>query len=71
MKRKSRLLRETLRTGDVAEMCEVSKDTIRLWEAAGLIPTAERGANRYREWSRDDIARVVEILAKRKKTSGG
>jgi DNA-binding transcriptional MerR regulator len=46
-------------------MCGVSRDTIRLWEAVGLIPTAARGENRYREWQREDIARVVEKLERR------
>ena len=41
---------------EVATMCGVSAQTIRLWEDAGNIPSSTRDENGYRYW--DDIEEV-------------
>jgi DNA-binding transcriptional MerR regulator len=48
----------TMRIGDLASACDVSTDTLRFYEKRGLLPRAGRRANGYRDYGRDDVARV-------------
>ena len=43
---------------EVATMCGVSAQTIRLWEDAGNIPASTRDENGYRYWDEDSIEEV-------------
>ena len=43
---------------EVATMCGVSAQTIRLWEDAGSIPSSTRDENGYRYWDEDAIEEV-------------
>lgn len=43
---------------EVATMCGVSAQTIRLWEDAGSIPASTRDENGYRYWDEDTIEEV-------------
>jgi len=40
---------------EVATMCGVSAQTIRLWEDAGKIPASTRDENDYRYWMEDEL----------------
>ncbi|MGN6150809.1 MAG: MerR family DNA-binding protein [Lysobacteraceae bacterium] len=46
--------------GTVAARCDVSRDTIRLYEAQGLVRSRRggQGAHGYRTYSEDDVRRV-------------
>lgn len=43
---------------EVATLCGVSAQTIRLWEDAGSIPASTRDENGYRYWDEDTIKEV-------------
>ena len=43
---------------EVATLCGVSTQTIRLWEDAGRIPASIRDENDYRYWDEDAIEEV-------------
>lgn len=43
---------------EVATLCGVSAQTIRLWEDAGSIPASTRDENGYRYWDEDTIEGV-------------
>ena len=47
---------------EVADICHVSPQTIRLWEDAGLIPHSERTENDYRYWA-EDALKVIQKYA--------
>ena len=48
----------SLRAGEVARRAGVSTDTLRLYERKGLLPTARRSPNGYREYAPEACARV-------------
>jgi MerR family copper efflux transcriptional regulator len=50
-----------MRIGEIAKACTVSVDTIRHYEAVGVLPPAERGDNGYRNYPDATIARVLMI----------
>lgn len=50
-----------LRIGEVASACGVSDDTVRHYEARGVIPPPERGANGYRRYPPETIDRIRTI----------
>lgn len=45
---------------EVAKICGVSAQTIRLWEDAGKIPTSVRDENDYRYWYEKDVDKIKE-----------
>ena len=44
---------------EVATLCGVSTQTIRLWEDAGRIPASIRDENDYRYWD-EDIVKIIK-----------
>jgi DNA-binding transcriptional MerR regulator len=48
-------------SGELARLCGVSPDTIRHYERVGVLPAAVRGANGYRLFPRESVARVQLI----------
>ena len=44
---------------EVATLCGVSTQTIRLWEDAGKIPASIRDENDYRYWDEDTLKEVL------------
>lgn len=53
---------DRLTIGKVAKLACVSHDTIRLYERYGLIKEAPRASNRYRQYSKDTVARLKFIF---------
>lgn len=49
---------------EVATICEVSPQTIRLWEDAGKIPASTRDENDYRYWDEDTLKIIKEYAGK-------
>ncbi|MDL2302446.1 MerR family DNA-binding transcriptional regulator [Lachnospiraceae bacterium OttesenSCG-928-D06] len=45
---------------EVATICGVSTQTIRLWEDAKVIPASVRDENDYRYWVEDDLLKIKE-----------
>lgn len=45
---------------EVATICNVSTQTIRLWEDAGLIPSSTRDESGYRYWDEEALAKIKE-----------
>lgn len=45
---------------EVADICGVSAQTIRLWEDAEKIPPSTRDENGYRYWDEDALEKVKE-----------
>ena len=45
---------------EVAKLCGVSVQTIRLWEEAKKIPTSTRDENDYRYWYEEEIPLIQE-----------
>lgn len=43
---------------EVATLCGVSTQTIRLWEDAGRIPASIRDENDYRYWDEDTVKEI-------------
>ena len=43
---------------EVAKICGVSAQSIRLWEDAGKIPASTRDENDYRYWLEEDIENI-------------
>lgn len=56
---------------EVATICGVSAQTIRLWEDANLIPHSFRGDNNYRYWSEEDLAKIKEYASTPRKERYG
>lgn len=52
---------ESLRIGEVAELCEVSVDTIRHYERKKLLPPISRGSGGYREYPPAAVRRIQII----------
>lgn len=49
---------------EVATLCGVSTQTIRLWEDAGRIPASIRDENDYRYWDEDNVKIIKEYSSK-------
>lgn len=49
---------------EVATICGVSAQTIRLWEDAGKIPSSTRDENDYRYWYEEDVELIKEFSSK-------
>jgi DNA-binding transcriptional MerR regulator len=49
---------------EVATLCGVSAQTIRLWEDAGKIPASTRDENEYRYWTADEVETIKEYASK-------
>ena len=49
---------------EVATMCGVSAQTIRLWEDAGKIPASTRDENDYRYWDEENVELIKEYAVK-------
>ena len=49
---------------EVATMCGVSAQTIRLWEDAGKIPASTRDENDYRYWDEENVELIKEYAGK-------
>ena len=45
---------------EVATLCEVSPQTIRLWEDAKAIPPSTRDENGYRYWDEEALTQIKE-----------
>lgn len=45
---------------EVATLCGVSTQTIRLWEDLKVIPSSERDENDYRYWDEGALAKIKE-----------
>ena len=45
---------------EVATICNVSTQTIRLWEDAGLIPPSTRDESGYRYWDEEALVKIKE-----------
>jgi predicted site-specific integrase-resolvase len=45
---------------EIADLCGVSTQTIRLWENAGRIPASIRDENDYRWWEADVLDQIME-----------
>lgn len=52
---------DEMTVGEVVGKVGISSKTVRLWEARGLIPEAERSSTGYRLFSEPDIARLQFI----------
>ena len=50
---------------EVARRAGLSARTVRFYEAAGVIPPARRGGNRYREYGEDDVCRLRLVASLR------
>jgi MerR family Zn(II)-responsive transcriptional regulator of zntA len=50
-----------IRIGELAERCEVSRDTLRFYEREGLLSPPRRTSSGYRAYTEDDASRVVFI----------
>lgn len=46
---------------EVATICGVSPQTIRLWETAGKIPKSTRDENGYRYWYEEDLEIIKSV----------
>lgn len=49
---------------EVASLCGVSTQTIRLWEDAGKIPSSVRDENDYRYWTEEELDLIKEFSGK-------
>ena len=49
---------------EVATICGVSAQTIRLWEDAGCIPASTRDENDYRYWNEDEVELIKQYAGK-------
>ena len=45
---------------EVATICGVSTQIVRIWEDKGCIPASERDENGYRYWDEDTVKKVHE-----------
>lgn len=54
---------QKLRSGELAKLAGVSKDTLRHYERIGALPPAERTDSRYRMYPQASIRRVLIIRA--------
>jgi MerR family transcriptional regulator, Zn(II)-responsive regulator of zntA len=51
-------MKEAMTIGELAESCDVSRDTLRYYERERLLPAAKRSAAGYRLYQPEDAARV-------------
>ncbi len=56
---------------EVADLCEVTTQTIRFWEDAGVIPSPIRLKNNWRYWSEKDVELIIEYSNKSRKERYG
>lgn len=54
-------MKDEILSGELAQICGVSPDTIRHYERVGVLPAAVRGANGYRRFPREAVGRVLLI----------
>jgi len=55
--------RESFSTGDVARFLDRSRESVRRYEALGLIPPAQRDPiSGRRFWTRDDVDQILATL---------
>ncbi len=54
-------MKDEILSGELAQICGVSPDTIRHYERVGVLPAAVRGANGYRRFPREAVGRVMLI----------
>lgn len=54
-------MKDEILSGELARLCGVSPDTIRHYERVGVLPGAVRGANGYRLFPRESVARVLLV----------
>lgn len=45
---------------EVATLCGVSAQTIRIWEDTGVIPVSSRDENEYRYWDEEALIKIKE-----------
>jgi DNA-binding transcriptional MerR regulator len=45
---------------EVATICGVSNQSLRLWEDAGVIPQSTRDENNYRYWTEEQVEQIKE-----------
>ena len=45
---------------EVATICNVSTQSLRLWEDAGVIPQATRDENGYRYWTGEEVEQIKQ-----------
>jgi DNA-binding transcriptional MerR regulator len=55
-----------LKVSDLAREAGIAPSAVRWYEAAGVIPPAERKDNGYREYTEDDLARLRIVVSLRK-----
>jgi DNA-binding transcriptional MerR regulator len=55
------LMAASIRIGELAERCEVSRDTLRFYEREGLLSPPRRTTSGYRAYTEEDASRVVFI----------
>jgi len=54
--------------GRVAKRVGVSEETLRRWEAVGLIPQAQRQfINKWRVWEEEDVKKIERVAIERAK----
>ena len=51
-------MQDGMRIGELAEACEVSRDTLRFYERERLLPTPRRSSGGYRLYQTEDASRV-------------
>lgn len=56
---------------DVADRVNVSTQTLRLWEEAGLIPQPIRDDKEYRFWTEEDLKKIEEYATQSHKDRYG
>ena len=49
---------------EVATICGVSAQSIRIWEDAGHIPASTRDENDYRYWNEDEVELIKQYANK-------
>ena len=52
---------ETVTIGQLAEKAHVNVETVRYYERRGLIPAPPRRESGYRQYSREDVSRILFI----------
>ena len=52
--------------GEIAKMLRISRESLRNWEAQGLIPKPNRRPTDIRSYSDEDIEAIKEMLSQKK-----
>lgn len=55
-----------MNVSDIAREVGIAPSAVRFYERRGVLPSARRGANGYREYSEDDLCRVRVIASLRR-----